>query len=108
MNNAPAILRTLVIYAVIVPLALFIGYMLANPLDTSTFMESSILGLVLVFPLLLRWHQPLLILSWNLSAILFFLPGRPDLWLAMAAVSLGISLLQRALGASNSSSVCRR
>jgi len=98
MNNAPAILRTLVIYAVIVPLALFIGYMLANPLDTSTFMESSILGLVLVFPLLLRWHQPLLILSWNLNAILFFLPGRPDLWLVMAAVSLGISLLQRALG----------
>lgn len=98
MNNAPAILRTLIIYAVIVPLALFIGYMLANPLDTSTFMEAGFIALVLVFPILLRWHQPLLILSWNLNAMLFFLPGRPYLWLAMAVLSLGITVLQRATG----------
>jgi hypothetical protein len=98
MNNAPAILRSLVTFAVIVPLAIFIGYLLANPMDTSSFVQAGVLGLVLVFPLLLRWHQPLLILSWNLNAILFFLPGRPDVWLAMAAVSLGISLVQRALG----------
>jgi hypothetical protein len=98
MNEAPAILRTLIIYAVIVPLALFIGYMLANPLDTTTFFESGLIALVLVFPLLLNWHQPLLILSWNLNAMLFFLPGRPYLWLAMAAASLGITVLQRATG----------
>ena len=68
MNNAPAILRSLVIYAVIVPLAIFIGYLLANPMDTSAFVQAGVLGLVLGFPLLLRWHQPLLILSWNLNA----------------------------------------
>jgi hypothetical protein len=98
MNNAPAILRSLIIYAICVPLALFIGYLLANPMDTSAFAEAGVLVLVLVFPLLLRWHQPLLILSWNLNATVFVLPARPDLWLVMAAISLGISLLQRALG----------
>src|ERR1700690_271496 len=98
MTNAPDILRTLFIYAVIVPLALFVGYMLSNPLDSSTFMESGFIALVLVFPLLLKWHQPLLILSWNLNAMLFFLPGRPYLWLAMAAISLVITVLQRATG----------
>ena len=98
MNNAPAILRTLVIYAVIVPLALFVGYLLTDPLDRSSFTYYGILVLLLISPILLRWHQPLLILSWNLNATIFFLPGRPDLWLALAAISLGISLLQRALG----------
>jgi len=98
MNNAPAILRSLVIFAVMVPLAFFVGYLLANPLDFSSFSIFGVLALILISPILLRWHQPLLILSWNLSATLFFLPGRPALWLAMAAVSLGISLVQRALG----------
>lgn len=98
MTNAPDILKTLIVYAVIVPLALFVGYMLSNPLDTTTFMESGLIALVLVFPLLLKWHQPLLIVSWNLNAMLFFLPGRPYLWLAMAAISLGITVLHRATG----------
>ena len=98
MNNAPAILRTLIIYAVIVPLALFIGYLLTNPLDSSTFTYVGILAAIMLFPALLRWHQPMLVLSWNTTVIAFLLPGRPHLWLVMAVVSLGITLLQRALG----------
>ena len=99
MDKTPDILRTLVIYAVIVPLALFIGYMMANPLDTSTFIESGLIVAVLLFPLLLRWHHPLLIISWNLGMYLFFLPGQPDLWMMMALISLLITVLQRAMGA---------
>ena len=98
MNNAPAILRTLVIYAVIVPLAVFFGYLLTNPLDTSAFAYVGILTAILTFPLLLRWHHPLLFFSWNSGIYLFFMPGRPNLWLLMTAASLGIALLQRALG----------
>ena len=98
MTNAPDILKTLIIYAVIVPLALFVGYMLSNPLDTSTFIESGFVVVVLLFPLLLKWHHPLLIVSWNLSAYLFFLPGQPDFWLVMAGFSLVITVMQRATG----------
>jgi hypothetical protein len=98
MNNAPAIIRTLIIYAVIVPLAVFIGYMLSNPLDTSTFAYAGIMTVILVFPLLLRWHHPLLIFGWNSGMYIFFLPGRPELWITMTIASLGISMLQRALG----------
>src|ERR1035438_159859 len=98
MNNAPAILRSLVTFAVIVPLAVLIGYLLANPLDTSTFTYVGILTAILMFPVLLRWHHPLLIFSWNSGMFLFILPGRPDAWLAMTMASLGITLLQRALG----------
>jgi hypothetical protein len=98
MNNAAAILRSLVIFAVIVPLAFFVGYLLTNPLDYSSFSIFGVLALILISPILLRWHHPLLILSWNSGVTLFFLPGRPDVWLAMAGISLCILLVQRALG----------
>ena len=98
MNNAPAILRTLIIYAVIVPLAIFVGYMLTDPLTRSTFNFAGILALILVSPVLLRWHHQLLALSWYLGMILFFLPGQPQLYLVMSALSLAILLLHRALG----------
>jgi len=97
MSNAPAILRTFIIYAVCVPVAVFIGYLLANPLDYSTIALYGILALLLCFPLLLRWHNWLLLLSWNLSMNLFFLKGSPPPWLVMTALSLGISVLQRTL-----------
>ena len=101
MNNAPAILKSLVIYAVCVPLAVIIGYMLTDPLNYSTFAYAGVLGLVLVFPLLLRWHYPLLLFSLNASVSMFFMKGQPALWLVMVSLSLGISLLERAMSSQN-------
>ena len=76
-NNAPAIIRTLIIYALCVPLAVWIGIMLADPFDVSTFSYAGILTLVLLSPILLRWHHFLLVTTWNLGMTLFFLPGHP-------------------------------
>jgi O-Antigen ligase len=98
MNNAPAIPKSLVIYAICLPLAILVGYLLTNPLDYSTFAYAGVLALVLSFPLLLRWHYPLLLFSLNASVVLFFIKGQPNLWLVMVALSLGLSLLERALG----------
>jgi len=95
--NQAALLRTLIIYAVCVPLAVVVGYMLTNPMDYSTLGLFGVLALLLVSPILLRWHHPLLILSWNLGMTLFFIKGSPSLWLVMAALSVGISLLERTL-----------
>ena len=96
-HNAPAIIRSLIIYAVGVPLAVFIGYLLTNPLDYSTLGIFGALALVLLFPLLLRWHHPVLLLSWNATAVMFFLQGAPSFWMVMVALSLGISVLERIL-----------
>ena len=95
--NAPALLRSLVVYAVCVPLAVVVGYMVTNPMDYSTLGVFGVLGLVLATPLLMRWHHPLLILSLQMSVSLFFIKGSPSLWLVMTVVSLGISALERAL-----------
>jgi hypothetical protein len=99
MNNASAILRSLVIYAICVPLAIWLGYTLTSLEDftESTYIEAAIFALLLSLPLLLRWHYILLVFCINFSMTIFFLPGRPAVWLPMVALSLGISVLQRAL-----------
>jgi hypothetical protein len=97
MNNTATLLRSAITFAVIVPLALFFGYLLAGPWGFSTEASIGIVALTLLFPLLLRWHHPLLLLCWNLTGVIFFLPGNPPVCLLMIGLSLGISVLQRTM-----------
>ncbi|MGN6553245.1 MAG: hypothetical protein ACTHLW_05940, partial [Verrucomicrobiota bacterium] len=91
-------MKSLIIYALVVPLALLLGILLGNPLSYSSLGTIGIVSFLLVFPLLMKWHYPLLLLSWsmNLSG-LFFLPGIPNLLLVLVMLSCGIALLERAL-----------
>jgi O-antigen ligase len=97
MSNASALFRSLLIYGLCLPLAVFLGYLLATPLDITTIMVVVFILSMLAIPLLLRWHHAWLIATWNMSAVLFFVPGRPPIWMALAAISLGISILQYTL-----------
>lgn len=96
-SNVPAILRSLITYAICVPLAIFIGWSLANPMDMNTLGFYGVFGAILVSPILLRWHMELLTFSWWASLSVFILPGSPNLWLVMVVVSLTISVLERIL-----------
>src|ERR1039457_7166469 len=100
MNNSAAILRALIIYAICVPLAVVVGYLAVLMGSSPSYSNFGLIGglaLLLCAPILLRWHHPLLILSWNLPLTMFFLTGRPTVWLPMLALSLGISVLHRAM-----------
>jgi len=97
MNSMPASIKILVIYLVCIPLALFLGYQISNPLSNDALLTVGIIALVLVTPLMLKWHYELLVFSLGSNAVVFFLPGRPKLGLVMVAVSLLISILQRTL-----------
>lgn len=97
MSNASALFRSLIIYALCLPLAVILGYLLANPLDLTTFTVVTVILLTLATPALLRWHHVWLIATWNMAAVIFFLPGRPAIWTGMAAVSFGIGVLQYAI-----------
>lgn len=96
-NNAPAILKTLIIYAICVPLAIWIGCLLTNPWDRKEFIIVGGLVMLLLMPILLRWHHLLLVFCWSLPMMIFFLQGQPMLGLLMIALSFGIAILQRAL-----------
>lgn len=88
-----ALYRNLLTYGLVFPLALVLGYLLATPTD----MESiAILGMVLAvisFPLVMKFHHAFLIIAWNASLIVFFLPGKPSLMMILAAISLGFWLV---------------
>jgi hypothetical protein len=97
MNNNSAALRSLITFAVIVPLALLIGYLLTGPLDTTSLLTIGVVVSILAFPLLLRWHYQWLLFCVNASVAVFFLPSHPPMWLAMIPLSLCISILHRTL-----------
>jgi hypothetical protein len=100
MNNNAAILRSLIVYAICIPFAIWMGYLLAaeNPLyERSNWIIWGMLALVLSAPILLRWHHLLVIASWNVGMMFFFLPGLPQLWMPMVCLSLTISVLHRTL-----------
>src|SRR5215813_1566265 len=98
MTSTSSLLRSLLIYSICLPLAIFLGYVIAqegNPIySRSTYIGILPILFILALPVLLRWHHGLLIASWNFGALLYFLPGSPDLWMAIAGLSLIISVVQ--------------
>jgi hypothetical protein len=97
MTTASPGVRALMIYALVLPLALMLGYLLATPTDLSSIGTVALVISVLALPLVLKWYWEALLLSWNMIAMVFFLPGSPELWLVMAFFSLTIALAQRAM-----------
>lgn len=94
--NSP-LLRTLVIYAIILPLAVLLGWSAVDLADwnRTSFAVFALIGFVLLLPLILKWYYPVMVLSWNTAITLFFLPGKPALWMLMAAITFGMAVLHR-------------
>lgn len=94
MNNAAAIIRSLIIYGLSLPLAIYLGYLMAQDWGRGDFAFVVIVVCLPLIPLLLKWHHLMLVLSWNMSMVLFFIQGAPYLWMLMTAISLGLTALQ--------------
>jgi O-antigen ligase len=93
----PALIRQLIIVAVTIPLALVVGLVMSAP---DLLVSVAVLGLVtaaIVTPIVLLYHHPVLVFSWNASLMVFFLPGEIQLWMMMAAVSAGITIVGKPL-----------
>jgi hypothetical protein len=95
--NSPALFRSLVVYAICVPLAITVGYLLTDLQDYESMGFIGVLVAILIFPVLMKWHYPLLIFSIGCPITLFFLPGKPSLFITMVAVSLSISVVESIL-----------
>lgn len=93
MNTAA--LRTLVIYGTILPLAAFIGWMISDDLTMGSFSILASIGFLLLLPALLKWHYVVLVFSLQSAVTIFFLPGKPTLWMIMGGISFGIAILHR-------------
>ena len=83
----------MIIYAFCLPLATVVGFTVMSPANGPTYANSGefgLLALILSTPVLLRWRHPLLVLSWNLPLVIFFVKGAPPVCLVMVFVSFGI------------------
>lgn len=102
MNNDPAnvaaALRSLVVYAVCAVLAIIIGVLMTNPMTYSSLGFMGVLAAVLLIPILMRWHRPLMILSWFMPVSMFFIKGAPGLFLVLITLSLAATIVERAMG----------
>ena len=97
MANSSAISRGSLIVGLCLPLAVLLGYMLAEPLDAASLAVVLVIFCVLSIPLLMRWHHPLLVLSWNAAISPYFLPGQPSAWMLMSVVSCLFAVITRAV-----------
>jgi O-Antigen ligase len=98
MANAVVISRSNLIYGLCLPLAVLLGYLLAEPFESGSVAVVVLVISVLSIPILMRWHHPLLIFACNAAIYPYFVPGRPMLWMIMALVSAFFLLLNRSMG----------
>jgi len=98
MASTFAVSRNHLIFGLCLPLAVLLGYMLADIQDTASLVVVLLAMTILVTPVLMRWHHALLILSWNMVAQPS-LPGHPQLWMLMSLLSLFIAVLNRTINA---------
>jgi hypothetical protein len=97
MTTSPKLLQSLIIYLICLPLALFLGYMLTDPLDLRTIGMLGIVILIITTPLILKFHHAVLVFLMNASMVAFFFPGRPRMWLVGVALSILVCWTHRAL-----------
>jgi O-antigen ligase len=83
------------IYAIVLPLAVFIGWLVAGDMTRTSFATLSAIIFVLLLPFLLKFHYPMLIFSWNTFISIFFLSGQPGLWMIMVIINFGLAILNR-------------
>lgn len=98
MANTFAVSRSHLIYGVCLPLAVLIGYLLAEPQDSGSKAVVTLVMCVLCVPLVMRWHHVLLVFSCNAWISFFFLPGHLPLWIVLSFASLCLSMMNRSLG----------
>ena len=99
MANAINIPKTHLIMGLSLPLAVLLGYFVAEPMELGSMAVVVFVLVVLSLPLLMKWYHPLLVLCWNAALCPAFLPGRPYLWAMLAFVGLLFAMLNRAVSA---------
>lgn len=95
MANSVTVGRAQLVFILCLPLAVLLGYLLSDPLDTGNTLLVALMAGVLSIPLLMRGYHPALIFAWNAAITPTFLPGQPFLWVPLAFLGLGFAIVNR-------------
>jgi O-antigen ligase len=97
MANAINIPKTHLIMGLSLPLAVLLGYFVAEPMELGSMAVVVFVLVVISIPLLMKWYYPLLVFFWNSAFCALFLPGGLALWSVMAFIALLFAVLSRAV-----------
>jgi hypothetical protein len=78
-------------------MAMLVGYLLTEPLDYGTMGFFGLIVLMLVSPIIIKWHYPIMVFSLGCPIYLFFLVGRPPMLQVAVLMSLGFAIVERAM-----------
>ena len=87
--------RSQLLFALCLPLAILLGYLLSDPLDRGNSLVALIMMGGLSIPLLMRGYHVALIFAWNAAITPVMLPGQPFLWVPLACLGLGFAVINR-------------
>jgi hypothetical protein len=97
MANGINIPKSHLIMGLSLPLAVLLGYFVAEPMELGSMAVVVFVLVVLSIPLLMKWYYPCLVLTWNAAICPAFLPGRPGLWALLAFGGLVFAIVGRAV-----------
>jgi len=97
MTNPANAMRMLITYAITIPLAILVGYLVTDPLDYGTLGFFGLVVLLILSPIFIKWHYPILVFGLGCPMVCFFLVGRPPLWQVVTLLSLGIAVVERTI-----------
>lgn len=95
MTNPAVAMRMLITYAICIPVAVLMGYLLTNPLDYGTMGFIGLVLLLLVSPIFIKWHYPIMVFGLGCPMTCFFLIGSPPLSQVVVLISLGLAVVER-------------
>jgi len=87
--------RAQFIFALCLPVAVLLGYMLADPTDFASMVVITLIIGIMSIPVFMYAYHPLLIVTWNAAITPLVLPGQPFLWMLIAFVGLGFAVVNR-------------
>lgn len=88
-------MRTLLVYGIVLPLAVVVGWMLSSPLNLESVAVIGAVVFILLLPLIFAHHYAMLVFTWNATLVAFFMPGQPQMWAVMVVVNIAMAVAYR-------------
>lgn len=92
--------RSVLLFLAVIPLAVVLGYQVASGTATGYALVALCIGLVSI-PFLLRYYEPMFVLSVNSAFMFPFLPGQPELKILLGLFLIGMAILDRTINKKN-------
>ena len=90
-------MKMLITYVICIPLAVLVGYLLTNPMDYGTLGFLGLVVALIISPVFIKWHYPILVFALGSPIVVFFLKTSPSFSQVMIFLSLGIAIIERTL-----------